>query len=118
VDSPAQTLDATIERRPDGVVLGFRGELDIASVQQAEVELQRAEGEIGGGLPLVVDLRELTFMDSTGLRFILGAQTRASKAGRRFMVVRGPEPVERVFRVTRVDSLIEMVDDPARALAA
>jgi anti-anti-sigma factor len=125
VDSPTQTLDATTESRPDGLVLAFRGELDISSVQRAEVglqraevELQRAEEETGGGVPLVLDLRELKFMDSTGLRFILGAQTRSSRAGRRFMVVRGPEPVERVFRVTRVDSILEMVDDPALALAS
>jgi anti-anti-sigma factor len=103
-----------VERRSNGVVVALRGELDIASVQRAEGELQRAVADIREGDQfLALDLRELDFMDSTGLRFILEAQSRAEAAACRFVVVQGPDAVGRVLRVTRVDSLLDIVDDPA-----
>jgi anti-sigma B factor antagonist len=115
VDSLAQTLDAIAEETPNGVILALRGELDIPNVHWAEAELQRAEHTLDGASPLVLDLRALDFMDSTGLRFILSAHARALEAGRRFLVVRGPEAVQRVFRATRVDAILEIVDDAAPA---
>ena len=117
MDQATQTFEASIERESGGMVLAFQGELDISSVQRAEAELQRAEGEMDKGAPIVLDLRALEFMDSTGLRFILGAHQRAKEAGRRFAVVQGPDAVDRVFRVTRVDSLVDIVASPAEALA-
>ena len=99
-------------------MLAFRGELDISNAHWAEAELKRAEQALSDGSRLVLDLRALEFIDSTGLRFILSARARALEAGRRLLVVRGPEPVERVFRVTRADSMLEMFDDPAPALAS
>jgi anti-anti-sigma factor len=62
---------------------------------------------------LVLDLRELTFLDSTGLRLITSAAGRASLGGWRLVLVRGPEPVQRVFRITRLDGELEFVHDPA-----
>jgi anti-sigma B factor antagonist len=56
-------------------------------------------------------------MDSTGLRLIVSADARAREQGRRLAVVRGPEAVQRIFRVTRLEDRLDMVDDPA-ALAS
>jgi anti-anti-sigma factor len=61
----------------------------------------------------VVDLRELEFMDSTGLRTIVAADQRARDGGRRLAIVRGPDAVDRIFTVTRLDERLEIVDDPA-----
>jgi anti-sigma B factor antagonist len=92
------------------VVLSLAGELDIANASAVEHELARAEERA----PVVVlDLRRLSFMDSTGLRIVVGADARARDRGGRLVVVRGPEPVRRVFRITRLDDRLEQVDDPA-----
>ena len=66
---------------------------------------------------MVLDLRGLAFIDSTGLRLIVSADARAREQGRRLAVVRGPEAVQRIFRVTRLDERLDMVDDPAAATA-
>jgi anti-anti-sigma factor len=49
-------------------------------------------------------------MDSTGLRIVVSADARARENGRRLVVVRGPEAVQRIFRMTRLDERLEMVD--------
>ena len=118
MDQGTQTFGATVERHADGVLMAFRGQLDISSVPRAEAELERAESHLADGDLIVVDLRALDFMDSTGLRFILGAQSRAKDAGHGFAVVQGPDAIERLFRITRVDAMVDIVADPAERLRA
>jgi anti-anti-sigma factor len=89
----------------------LRGELDISSAPVLEEALGRIE-EAGPAI-LVIDLRNLAFMDSTGLRTVVSADQRARDQGRRLAIVRGPEPVDRIFSVTRLDERLELVDDPA-----
>jgi anti-anti-sigma factor len=60
---------------------------------------------------LVLDLSDLTFLDSTGLRTVVTADERARESGRRLVVVRGPDAVQRVFAITRLEERLEMVDD-------
>ena len=97
----------------DGLVrLQLKGELDLSTVSKVEEELRRAESEAPS--LLVIDLRELTFLDSTGLRCVITADQRARDAGRRLAIVKGPESVQRVFSITRVDERLEMVDDVPR----
>jgi anti-sigma B factor antagonist len=93
--------------------LALRGELDISSAPVLEEALGRLEA--AGPSLLVIDLRGLEFMDSTGLRTLVSADQRAREAGRRLAIVRGPEAVDRIFHVTRLDERLELVDDPAVA---
>ena len=39
------------------------------------------------------------------------ADERGREAGRRVVIVRGPEPVQRVFSITRLEERLDMVDD-------
>jgi anti-sigma B factor antagonist len=105
------TLDTTVTRAEPGmVVVAFAGELDISRTEEAELELERVEAD--GPEILVLDLRGLEFLDSSGLRVILGADTRARRAGRSVVIVRGVEKVQRVFRITLLDRRFDFVDDP------
>lgn len=85
------------------------GELDLSTIQKVEQELTRVEGE--GPEIVALDLSRLTFLDSSGLRVIVSADQRARREHRRFVVVRGPETVQRVFSITRLDAQLELVDD-------
>ena len=86
------------------------GELDIASAPQFEEGLEKVESDAPG--VLVLDLRKVAFIDSTGLRAVIAADERARTAGRRFVIIRGSPAVERVFSVTQLDQRLEIVDDP------
>jgi anti-sigma B factor antagonist len=109
------TLRVSSEQADDGAIrVALAGELDLASAPQIEEELDRIEQE--NPSMILLDLRELEFMDSTGLRAILTADARAREAGRRFVVVRGSKNIQRVFEVTRLDERVEIVDDPSEVV--
>jgi anti-sigma B factor antagonist len=87
------------------------GELDLSTVGKVQEEFRKVEAEAPP--TVVVDLSKLTFLDSTGLRCIVTADERARDQGRRVVIVRGPDPVQRVFTITRLEERLEMVDDAA-----
>jgi anti-sigma B factor antagonist len=106
-----EILEVKTEERDGLVHVALVGELDLSTVAKVQEELRRVEA--GAPPTVVVDLSKLTFLDSTGLRCIVTADERARDAGRRVVVVRGPDPVHRVFTITRLEERLEMVDDAA-----
>jgi anti-anti-sigma factor len=108
-------LELTTSDRSGGAQIVLTGELDIATAPKLEEEVRRLEAE--GRNLIVIDLRGLEFMDSSGLRALLAADTRARERGARLVIVRGDERIQRVLRITRLDERLEIVDD-AETVAA
>jgi anti-anti-sigma factor len=106
-----EILEVRTEDRDGLVHVALMGELDLSTVAKVQEELRKIEA--GSPPTLVVDLSKLTFLDSTGLRCIVTADERARETGRRVVIVRGPDPVQRVFAITRLEERLEMVDDAA-----
>ena len=104
-----ELLDLTTETEGATVRLALTGELDIAGAARVEQELERIEREPPA--TIVLDLRELAFMDSTGLRVIVAADSRAREQARRLVIVRGSATVQRIIEMTRLDERLEIVDD-------
>jgi anti-sigma B factor antagonist len=101
-------VDSQITGR--SVTLSLSGELDLVSTPILEQALERAhESDVD---LIVVDLRHLEFMDSTGLHGLVNAQQRAAQSGRRFGLVRGTEQVQRLFDLTGIADLLPIVDSP------
>jgi anti-sigma B factor antagonist len=97
---------STIER--DGIaVLELSGELVFETARKVERELRALEERRPDRL--AIDLRGLSMIDSTGLALVVSADARARAEGRRLVVVEGPDPVQRVFRMTRLDDRLDMV---------
>jgi anti-anti-sigma factor len=86
------------------------GELDIASAPAFEQAIADATAEPGA--ELVLDLRELTFMDSSGLRALAQANTRAGESGVDLSIWRGPRQIERVLEISGLGALLPLVDPP------
>jgi anti-anti-sigma factor len=108
-----EILDVRTEDRDGLVHMALVGELDLSSVAKVQEELRRIEADAPA--KLVVDLSKLTFLDSTGLRCIVTADERAREQGRQIVIVRGPDAVQRVFTITRLEDRLEIVDDAASA---
>ena len=93
-----------------GIMLVLRGELDLRTAWIAEEAL--ADAEQSHEL-VALDLRHLSFMDSTGLGLIVAAEQRARKSGHRLVIVQGPPWVQRLFEVTGIDKWLDVRSDPA-----
>jgi anti-anti-sigma factor len=99
------------DERADRVVLTPRGELDMASAPELE---QAIMPRLHDGAWIVLDLRTLDFIDSSGLRVVVGAHRAAEEHDGRFTCVRGApgSTVHRIVEIAGIDGVIEMVDDP------
>lgn len=91
-------------------VIALRGELDLAGAAALEQELARLEPE--GPDAVVIDLRGVDFMDSSGLRVLAVSTQRAQGRGQRFALVPGAAQVMRVLDITRMRERLDFVDDP------
>ena len=105
-------LSVHVQRTDDRVVVKLSGELDMAEISRVRQELD----DIEASKPpeIVFDLRDLSFIDSSGLRLVLETDVRARKEARRLMVVPGPEPVHRIFLIALLDKRLDFID-PAEA---
>jgi anti-sigma B factor antagonist len=99
-----------VEDLRDGAVrIAPRGELDLEHAYAFDEELRRVEGRHPECV--VLDLRELRFVDSCGVSRLVAARRRALRAGRRLVLVRGTVTVQRILALTAVDELFETVSD-------
>jgi anti-anti-sigma factor len=89
--------------------MALHGEFDIASAGDADRALQEL---LGRDLDtVVIDLSELDFMDSTGVKFLVDGRDTARARGIKLTLVHGADPVRRVLTVSGVTALFENVDD-------
>ena len=88
------------------------GEMDLASVGELRSELL---GALSRG-PVVIDMREITFCDSAGLRTILEAHRYAETSSTTFRIAAPSTAVTRVLQLTGADSVLVVVPDADTAL--
>jgi anti-anti-sigma factor len=105
------TFTTTLTSAGDALI-ALTGELDLSATPSLEEEIGRLAAD-DGVRRVVLDLRELEFMDSTGLRMVALASRSLSAAGRPLVLVRGHEAIQRVFAITGMEEHLSFVDAPA-----
>ena len=95
-------------REGDEHVIALEGELDLAHAGELDEELGRVEDT--DATSIKVDLSQLTFIDSTGVRLLLMAEARARADSGRLTIVRAPDSVQRVFVICGVDGILPFAD--------
>ncbi len=84
------------------------GDLDVATVDRVEAELERVEG--CDARTIVLDLSGLKFLDSQGVHLLVRARDRSRADSARLRVVRGPDAVQRVLEICGVDGVLSFAD--------
>jgi anti-sigma B factor antagonist len=107
---PPEPFHCEIVRDGDTVWVGPVGELDLDTADELDQELDAVRD--GGGRRVVLDLRRLSFMDSTGLRLVIRWDAAARSEDFEFAIVPGAEIVQRVFRLTGMDDQLAVADPP------
>ena len=107
---PPDPFSCDVGRNGNSAWVRPAGDLDLDTVRRVESALVELHED--GCRNLVLDLRGLTFMDSTGLRLVIRWHTAARDDGFRFAVVPGTEVVQRVFRLTGMDDHLTVAEPP------
>jgi anti-anti-sigma factor len=102
--SEPEPFRCDVAREGEVVRITLAGELDLSSAAEVEPVLREP-----GTAQRLLDLRELTFMDSSGLRLILSAHAAARREGRSLEIVPGPPAVQRVFQICGVEDQLRFV---------
>jgi anti-sigma B factor antagonist len=105
---PPAPFSAAATRDGAMVVIALTGELDLATAPQ----LERAIPPISPGETLVIDLRGLSFLDSSGLHALMRLDVAARDEGWSLAVVRGGPDVQRILDIVRLCDRVRMVDAP------
>jgi len=103
-------LRIEVRTTPDRVVLELHGELDLLGAPLLQKKIEQASGEARG--ILVLDLQELQFVDSAGLRVILMAHESARQQGQEFALTKGSAQVQRLLSIAGVDEHLRIVASP------
>jgi len=107
-------FDVRWEQRDAGVVVVASGEIDLWSAPEVKSALVTHGSRQSA---VVLDLRGVTFMDSSGLGAIVGQHKRAREHGFRFAVaVGGAAGVERILALAQLTQVLEIVQSPDDAL--
>lgn len=96
-------------------MLALHGELDLVGAPLLQGEIESAAVE---GAPLIVlDLEDLQFIDSSGLRVILSAHERARERGQAFALTRGSQQVQRLLSIAGVSGHLQIIASPDELIA-
>ena len=108
-------LDITLKRK--NIIVRLAGELDhhnaLKLKNRLDVELSKDIAK-----NIILNLRELKFMDSSGLGFLLGRYQRLAESGGATMIAGAQGQVRRVFELSGLTKIIPQVQTLAEALKA
>ena len=93
-------------------MITLAGELDLASSAALEEVLEQE----AGAQNLILDLRQVEFIDSTGLSVLVKAHQAAQEQGRQFGLVQGGAQVQRLLTLTGLAERLRIAEHPADLL--
>ena len=107
-----ETFKVETEKVGTTVHVRLFGEFDLLAYDNVDEVLSDAQAH--DQPDIVIDLRGLSFIDSSGIRALLRANLRAEEAARTLRLIPGPNNVQRVFEVAGLDTKLHFIaSDPA-----
>ena len=100
-------FDITVTEHEDYVLVNLCGEFDLAAVEAVETTLMPLEARFP---TVILDLRQVSFLDSTGRRAIVSADARARKGHFELKIVRGPADVQKLLYMAGLDKILPLID--------
>jgi anti-sigma B factor antagonist len=104
-------FDVAVRRSGETAQIVLEGEFDLSAVPRVEHALAALHDD--GVTWVVMDLRGLQFIDSSGLNLLLELDAAARDNGHRVSVVPGGEHIRRLFELTGLADHFELVEPPS-----
>ena len=109
-------IQLTVQRPDfDTVHVTLQGSLDLARAYEFDEAIRRIERDAPGRV--LVDLRALDFLDTTGLSRLVALRRRCRRTGAGSCSCAGSQAVQRLFAVTAMNEHFEVVGDPEESAA-
>ena len=100
-------MEHEITEKSGACVVVFKGEVDLESSPAAREILLKCFENTG---KVIVDLSEVTYIDSSGVASLVEALQAAKKNGSQFALAACSEPTRRVLELARLDKVFTMYD--------
>jgi anti-sigma B factor antagonist len=111
-----EPFEAHVEQEAGATFVRLSGELDLNCRRQFDSTMKRVASV--RGQKIVIDLSGLTYVDSSGLRMILEAESISRRDGFDLSFIPGRGQVQRVLELTGVDSALSIFDERPTAESA
>ena len=115
---PSQALRVSSEIVDGAIVIHAAGEIDMATRQLLDLQLQAAESHVVPPAPVVLDLTGVAFLASMGLSLLVEHHELCAQTGSRLVVVASERAVLRPMQITGLDELLTVVPTVQAALTA
>lgn len=109
---PIDDFSVAVRRDGSAATVAPAGEIDIATVDRVREQVAACTGDASR---IVLDLRAVQFMDTSGLQLVFELQRRAADGAFDLVVVRGPRQLQRLMEIAGLLDRLRMIDDPADA---
>jgi anti-anti-sigma factor len=101
-------FDVQIEQAPTGVTVRIRGDIDIATIRSLEDARERVLADAPRSV--LIDLRDVGFVDSSGLKFLFETLARSQRNDWTLQLLRPADTAMKVFTITGADKHLPFVD--------
>ena len=106
-DAPEDPLEIDVQVADDRTLVTLSGELDAATATLLYDQL--SDLEVEDVQHVVLDLAQVSFMDSTGLSVIVTEHKRLQHVGGGLTIFAPPSSVRRLFEITGLDAVLDIV---------
>ena len=104
------------EINADVTVAALSGRLDMAASEDAHPKVMQALADSTAGL--ILDMGELDFISSSGLRMLIAAQKEARASGKQLACIRAKPAVYKIFKISSLDAMFSFFEDEPAAIEA
>lgn len=108
-------LRVTAEPLEDALLVRAAGEVDVSTIPVLRTELETARQE---AVTVLLDLSEITFMDSSGLHLLLDLSQASAVSDWAFFIVRPSKAVQRLIEISGTADLLALVDSTRQRILA
>lgn len=98
-------MDIKKNEKHDMIILEIRGEIEVFSLPMLQ---RKAESCLGAADQIIMDLKDLTYIDSAGLGFLVNFNDRLQTRDQRLSLSNLQPHVEKTFRIMHLDKILDI----------
>lgn len=108
-------MELTIDKLPAALVLRVAGEITIDNAQDLKEQAKSILDDMDQPL-LIMDMERITFIDSSGIGFLIVLKARCEDKGKSLVLLRPSQQAAKILRLVQLDALFRIADSESQAM--